>query len=427
MSSFALGLYHLFSRFGGGLARRTLDRRIAAGKEDVERVGERMGVPGLPRPEGPLIWFHAASVGESLSILDLVRRLRMQRPNIHILVTTGTITSARLMAARLPEGAMHQFYPLDVLVAVRRFLDHWQPDVALWTESELWPTMLSELRNRKIPTVLINARMSQKSFRGWKWAPIAAQRIIGGFDLILAQDKDTAERLKQLGAKPATLHLSGSLKDSAAPLPHDEAERKRIAARLAGTQVWCAASTHPGEEEIAVDAHARVRLTHPGLILILVPRHPDRGPEIAERLTAQGWRVGLRSQGEKIGQEQAIYVADTLGELGLWYRIAPVSFIGGSLVDAGGHNPYEPAALGSAILNGPYVSNFTDAYGRLSMTGGARRVSNAASLAASVTELLSPDAAAAMATAAWDVASAGADTLDRVADRLAPLLDRIDT
>ncbi len=427
MTSLALGLYHLVSRFGGGLARRTLDRRLAAGKEDAARVGERMGVPGLPRPEGPLAWFHAASVGESLSILDLVRRLRAQRPNLNILVTTGTITSARLMAARLPEGAVHQFYPLDVLVAVRRFLDHWRPDLALWTESELWPTMLRELRARGIPTVLINARMSQKSFRGWKWAPIAARNIIGGFDLILAQDKDTAERLKQLGATPATLHLSGSLKDSAAPLPHDEAERKRIAARLAGTPVWCAASTHPGEEEIAAAAHARVRLTNPGLLLILVPRHPDRGPDIAQALATEGWRVGLRSRGELIGQEQAIYVADTLGELGLWYRIAPVSFIGGSLVDAGGHNPYEPAALGSAIVHGPHVSNFTDAYGRLSAIGGARQVADADTLAASVTELLSPDAAAAMATAAWDVASAGADTLDRVADRLAPLLDRIET
>ncbi|WP_316013737.1 3-deoxy-D-manno-octulosonic acid transferase [Roseobacter sp. HKCCA0434] len=425
MPALSSGLYGLFSRFGGGYGQRLLARRVAEGKEDPARLDERLGHASVERPEGPLIWFHAASVGESLSLLDLLSRIRAGWPEIAILVTTGTVTSADLMRQRLPEGVLHQYYPLDFRAAVDRFLDHWRPDLVLWTESELWPTMLRRLHQRSIPALLINARMSEKSATRWRWAPGLVRATLRRFDLILAQDSDSRSRMIALGAPEGSTEVSGSLKDSATPLPHDEAARRDLAGRIAGRPVWCAASTHPGEEEIVVEAHRLARKAAPGLMLILVPRHPDRGPGIAVDLKADDWRVGLRSAGDRLDEHQEIYVADTLGELGLWYRLCPVSLVAGSLLPIGGHNPFEPAALGSAIIHGPHVDNFRDAYAQLSSAEAAVEVAGAADLAAAVADLVRPDRAAALATAAWDLSSAGAGTLDIVLERLGPRLDAV--
>jgi len=381
-----------------------------------------MGEAVTARPDGPLVWFHAASVGESLSVLDLIRRIETRWPQLRVLVTTGTVTSAQLMTSRLPDGAIHQFYPLDFKGPVRKFLDHWQPDLVLWTESEFWPTMLGEVKRRKLPLILLNARMSEKSAKTWRWIPSAGKRIVRHFDLIMTQDQATRDRLLRMGAMPDSVEVTGSLKDSAAPLPHDEDERKRISIKLGATPVWCAASTHPGEEVIIAQAHRLARRSAPGLALILVPRHPDRGPEIAAALVTDGWRVGLRSAGDEIREGIEIYVADTLGELGLWYRICPVSLVGGSLVAVGGHNPFEPAALGSAIVHGPHIANFAEAYRQLHAAGAAVEVSSAADLASTISDLVRPDRAAIMATAAWDLSSAGAGTLDRVLSLLTPVV-----
>ena len=422
MPSAGLGAYALFARYGERFGVRALDRRLEKGKEDEARVGERMGHAGQARPEGPLLWFHAASVGESLSLLDLIRRIELRWPDCTILVTTGTVTSAGLMASRLPGGAIHQYYPLDFVGPVTRFLDHWRPDLVFWTESEFWPTMLSEVKARGIPLILLNARMSEKSARAWRWAPAAARRIVRGFDLILTQDGATRERLQRMGAPADRIEVTGSLKDSAAPLPHDEAERKRLAGRIGAMPLWCAASTHPGEEEMVAQAHRLARRGAPTLGLVLVPRHPDRGPELAAMLAADGWRVGLRSRGEEPGPGVEIYVADTMGELGLWYRLCPLSFVGGSLMPIGGHNPFEPAALGSAIVHGPHVDNFTEAYRQLHAGRAAIEVTGPTELAGVVVDLIRPDRAAEMATAAWDLSSAGAGTLDRVLGLLAPVV-----
>ncbi|SOH92826.1 3-deoxy-D-manno-octulosonic-acid transferase [Monaibacterium marinum] len=422
MPSIGLGLYRMFSHMGEGFGRRALNKRLGLGKEDPERVAERMGIAGRPRPDGPLVWFHAASVGESLSVLDLIRRIELRWPELRVLVTTGTVTSAQLMASRLPENAIHQFYPLDFAQPVRSFLDHWQPDLVLWTESEFWPTMLAEVKRCKVPLILLNARMSERSAKTWRWAPAAAKRIVRSFDIIMTQDQATRDRLLRMGALPDCVEVTGSLKDSAAPLPHDDVERKRLNARLGATPVWCAASTHRGEETIVAQAHRLARRSAPGLALILVPRHPERGPEVASMLESDGWRVGLRSRGDDIQESDEIYVADTLGELGLWYRLCPVSMVGGSLVAIGGHNPFEPAALGSAIVHGPHIANFEDAYRQLHKAGAAVEVTGAADLAAAISDLVRPDRAATMATAAWDLSSAGAGTLDRVLSLLSPVV-----
>ncbi len=297
--SLLLRLYLAASRRSAGVARRALERRQAEGKEDAARLGERMGEAGRPRPDGQLAWFHAASVGEAASLIELLRRLQQTRPELTCLVTTVTVTSAQFLADRLPETCIHQYAPMDVLPWVRRFLDHWRPDLAVWTESELWPAMLCETHARGIPMLLVNARISNRSFRRWRLLGGMAPALLGRFDRILAQDDLAGEQLTLLGADPDRLTVEGSLKEGAAPLPYDEAERVRIARAFAGRPVWLAASTHPGEEEVALGAHGRARRALPMLALILAPRHPSRGDALAEMLRGQGLhrRAALEGRG----------------------------------------------------------------------------------------------------------------------------------
>jgi len=418
-----LGLYLALSRRAGGYARRRLKQRQAEGREDANRLDERMGIASRPRPEGRLVWFHAASVGEAASLLELLRRLGDERPDLTCLVTTGTVTSAQLLEGRLPECAIHQYAPLDVLPWVTRFLAHWRPDLAVWTESELWPATLYATHQQGVPMLLINARISQRSFRTWRLARGMARGLLRRFDRILAQDQLAAEQLTALGADPERLQALGTLKEGAAPLPYDDAERGAIARAFAGRPLWLAASTHEGEEAIAANVHLEVRRSIPNLAMILVPRHPDRGDAVADLLRERGLSVARRSKGEAIETHTDVYLADTLGEMGLWYRIAPVSFVGGSLVAVGGHNPFEPALLGSAILHGPFVRNFADAYARLAEAGAAVRVRDEGELSRALMTTLPPDRAAAMAAAAWGAVSEGAEVTDAVITEIAGFID----
>lgn len=420
-----LDLYLAWSARGArAFAERKLRERVEAGKEDPARLNERRGVAGLPRPGGPLVWFHAASVGESLAVLELIRRLLDEREDLHVLITTGTVTSAAVMADRLPERAIHQFAPLDAKPFVAGFLDHWTPDVAIWTESELWPTLVVETDARRIPMLLVNARMSKASHDKWRYARGVIRNMLSRFREALVQDHATMGYLRRLGLPGDRMRVLGTLKEGAAALPCNETERAALAADFAGRPVWLAASTHPGEEKLVLQAHRLARRSSPRLLLLLVPRHPDRGDEIAAMLQADGWRFTRRAAGEDPDEEAAVYLADTMGELGLWYRLAPISFVGGSLTSVGGHNPFEPAALGSAILHGPYVANFADIYRRLADAGAARLVSSPEKLAGQVTQLLSPEQAATMASGAWQVISDGADVTDRA---LALILDTLDS
>ncbi|MEM1274243.1 MAG: 3-deoxy-D-manno-octulosonic acid transferase [Pseudomonadota bacterium] len=416
-SSLALNLYLAFSARMTGMYERALQRRLAAGKEDESRLDERRGQAGRARPSGPLIWFHAASVGESIALLELTRRLVEEEPALHVLVTTGTVTSAEVMASRLPERAFHQFVPLDARAWVARFLDHWRPNLAVWTESELWPALIVETDQRDIPMLLVNARMSKSSHDRWRFVlRRMAQALLSRFCAAHVQDGVTAGYLRRLGLPEDRMEVTGALKEGAAALPHDEAERADFVSRLGGRPVWLAASTHPGEEAVVLAAHQKALRNNPRLLLILVPRHPQRGDEVAELLSKGGWSFARRSTEDDIDADTQVYFADTVGEMGLWYRISPISFVGGSLEPIGGHNPFEPAALGSAILHGPYVTNFVDIYQRLTKAHAARLVSGQDQLAQSVNDLLSPDRAAAMANAAWEVSSAGANVTDLAID-----------
>lgn len=370
------------------------------------------------------MWFHAASVGESLSLLELIRRLLDADPALRVLVTTGTVTSAAMLADRLPPGAVHQFIPLDFRPFVRQFLDHWKPDVAIWTESEFWPTLLTETHRRGVPMLLLNARMSMRSARRWRrFMPWAARRLMALFTAVQAQDRATGAALVRLGLPTGRLVVTGTLKENAPALPCHEPDRARFARMLADRPVWAAASTHPGEEDMVADAHSAAMRSIMRLLCILVPRHPNRGDAIAARLRKHGLSVAQRSRGEDPGPHTAIFLADTLGELGLWYRLAPVSFVGGSLVPVGGHNPYEPAALGSAILHGPHVDNFADIYRRLDTAGGAQVVTDTAGLAEALQYLSEPQHRAPMAYAAWEVGTASADVTNRALALIQSTLD----
>ncbi|MGF1544062.1 MAG: 3-deoxy-D-manno-octulosonic acid transferase [Parvularculaceae bacterium] len=400
-----------------------LDARRRAGKEDPDRLAERRGVAGPSRPAGRLAWLHGGSVGEALSLLPLAARLKAARPATQILLTTGTVTAARLIAARLPVGAIHQYAPIDRPAYVRRFLDHWRPDAAVFVEAELWPNMVLETRRRARFMALVNARMSPRSFENWRRRARAARCLLSAFDVVMAQDEANAARLT--GLLRRTVSGEANLKHAAPSPPTDEAAVAAFRAQIGPRRAWLAASTHEGEEEAAADVHAALVAGFDRLLTIIAPRHPVRADAVAAMLTARGLAVARRSADHEITPETDVYLVDALGELELFYRLAPVAFVGGSFVDVGGHNPLEPARLGSAILVGPHAHNFEDDYAALLDAGAAPRVADADELAHAVERLLKDEAARTrQAAAAADFARVrGATALDVVYGRLRPGLE----
>jgi len=525
MTSPALALYLAVSRLAGPIAGPLLRRRLARGREDAARLGERLGQAGLPRPEGRLVWLHGASVGEATSALPLVTALAGR--GLAVLVTTGTVTAAERMSALLPEGVLHQFVPVDTAMAVRGFLDHWQPDLAILMESELWPRLVTETAHRRIPMALVNARLSERSFRRWRLLPGMARELFSGFSTILTQDEASAARISDLGG---TAQHAGNLK-AMVELPEcDRQELDAIRELLGGRRLWLAASTHEGEEEAIIAAHRALsaasggapadgaapaggrkgeagsaqaeqeaaavavsaggmpgiamnagdvpgsraaravqdragksadtdRFMETGLpndamaagisvdsdasslasgtrptqivpesgtkpLLILAPRHPERSREIAELLVRAGLSFARRSAGEMPESGTDVWLADTLGEMGLWYRLAPIAFIGGSLVEVGGHTPFEPISLGAAVLHGPHVANFAPAYAALDGAGGAMGLSSPVELAAALRALMAdPDLAEGLRTRAREAHEAMLPDLDAILDELTALIE----
>ena len=361
-----------------------LARRQARGKEDAARLGERQGLAGLARPPGRLVWMHGASVGEALALLPLVERL--QALGFVVLVTTGTVTSARLLASRLPPWALHQYVPLDAGAYMRRFLAAWKPEMLVLTESELWPNMLLEARRADVGVALVNARVSARSFSRWTYAKGAIGALLGCIDVCLAQTPADAERLTQLGARRVS--VCGNLKYDAAPLPADAAALSALRAAIGARPCWVAASTHAGEEAMALAAHQSLAAAFPDVLTLIAPRHPARAEEIASFAAARGLTLARRSAGEPLDPRASAYLFDTMGELGLLYRLNAPVFMGKSLARGGGQNPIEPAILGAAIMHGPSVKNFADVYALLDNAGGARLVDGESALAAAVDELL---------------------------------------
>ena len=380
-----LGIYRNVTTVAGPFTPALLDWRRRRGKEDPARLRERMGIASLPRPAGRLAWLHGASVGESLAMMPLIERLIAR--GVKVLLTTGTVTSATILQSRLPKGAVHQFVPVDVPKYIERFLRHWQPNIVLVAESELWPNLICQVNAKGIPLVLVNARLSARSFERWQKLPWFIGSLLGKIDLCLAQSRDDATRLLRLGAP--RVQIAGNLKYDAPAPPVDAKAFAELTGMIGARPVWIAASTHDGEEEIAAGVHRRLAVRFPHLLTIVAPRHPRRAPAIAQMLEGQGLSYALRSAGTRIALRTSVYVADTMGEMGLFYRLGSVVFVGKSLAGYGGQNPIEPAKLGSAVLHGPHVGNFRDVYEVLDEAHGALAVPDADSLARALELLLS--------------------------------------
>lgn len=363
-----------------------LQKRQRRGKEHASRMGERLGLPSRNRPLGRLIWLHAASVGEAQSILPLLHRLSAARPDVHLLLTTGTVTSARFIENKLPGNAFHQFVPIDTPQAVNRFIRHWQPELAVWTESELWPNLILTARAAGCRMALINARMSRRSFDRWRRFPATIRQLLGCFDTVSAQGAEDAERLGILAGR----HIEnwGNLKYDAEPLPVDTDALDALRALSGSRPLWLAASTHPGEESLLADAQQRLLKEYPDALFLLIPRHPERGDSIAAALRMTGLSVAQRTLDEPILPSTQVYLADTLGELGLFYRLSGIAFIGGSLVPHGGQNPLEAARLDCALLAGPHTQNFLPIYQGLETAGALTRASTPEALSAAVSSSL---------------------------------------
>jgi 3-deoxy-D-manno-octulosonic-acid transferase len=404
-----LVMYRVAAQALAPAARLALHARVRTGKEDRTRLSERFGRTTLARPAGELIWIHGASVGECLSVLPLVENL-LRKPERSVLVTSGTVTSATLMRERLPERAFHQFVPLDSPAAVVRFLDHWRPQAGLFVDSELWPNLISSAHRRGLKLALINGRMSARAYAGWRRAPKSGRHLLSSFDVCLAQDDLSAERLRLLGAKD--VRVSGNLKADAPRPPADAARIDELQDAIGARPVLLAASTHPGEDETILPAHDALRRQHADLLTIIIPRHPARGAEIAMLCGTR--KFARRSEKQLPVPETAVYIADTIGEPPLFYRIAPFAFIGGSLVPHGGQNPLEAATLSRAVMAGPHTENFAGIYETIFAAQGDGRVHGCAEIVALAGRWFGdPESARRAGTGAADAATALGGALEK--------------
>lgn len=414
---FGLAAYRLATSALAPMAPLLLRRRILRGKEHSERTDERLGIASRPRPDGPLVWVHGASVGECVAALPLIDAM-LARDCCNVLVTSGTVTSAKIMSERLPARAIHQFVPVDTPAATARFLDHWKPQVGLFVDSDIWPNLVLGAKERGIRLALINARMSQRSFDSWRMAPATASVLLSAFEACLAQDEEIAGRFRALGARD--VRVLGSLKADAPALPVDPDKLAALREAVGTRPLLLAAQTHAGEEETILPAHDALRRTFPDLLTIIVPRHPSRGPDIA--ILCGSRNCCLRSSGKTPGADTAVYIADTMGELGLFYRLVHFAFVGGSLIRHGGQNPLEPAKLDCAVLAGPHTFNFTSAYEAIFSAQGAGRVNTAAEITATAEGLLKTPADA---IALGKAAASGARNLGGAVEKTIDIVEKL--
>ncbi len=393
--------------------------RAAKGKEDNSRRRERYGISDRSRPAGPLVWMHAASVGETNAVLPLVERIL--ESDIAVVLTTGTVTSAKVAEARLNGRVIHQYVPLDLKPAVSNFLDHWKPDLAIIAESEIWPMTILELGARRVPQVLVNGRLSDRSYASWKKRAFLAEALFENLAHVVAQSETDGERFASLGARPVT--VSGNLKVDTNPPPVDDQALAELKRQIGARRTWAAVSTHDGEEAIAGEVHALLKPRHPGLLSIVVPRHPDRADDIIRKMAAQGLKVARRSRREPVTSDTDVLLGDTIGEMGLYLRLTEIAFVGRSMTAEGGQNPLEPAMLDTAVLAGLNVQNFRESYQRLIDRGGAKLVRDSNMLAGAVNYLLkNPGVRRSMIAAGAATVAEMRGALDRTVKVLDPFI-----
>lgn len=417
----SVGLYRVATVLAGPVVRVILAVRRRRGKEHATRFRERLGYSGLARPVGRLIWFHAASIGESVSLLPVLSRIRSDYPDVAVLVTSGTVTSAAILSSRCPPGTLHQFVPVDVPGAVRRFLDHWRPDAAVWVESELWPNLVLQTAQRGVPMALINGRLSEKAARGWRRWPGLACRIGNAFRVCLAQSDRDAKHFRSVGF--SAVETAGNLKLAAPPPPVDAEAALRLRGDVGDRPVWIALSIHPGEDEAVAEAHQAVQSSVPNALCIAVPRHPERADGMRATFEARGLNVARRSRNEVLGSADVL-LADTMGELGTLMSVAVVAFVGKSLGVHGGQNPIEPAKAGLAVLFGPNMENFASLSEAMLEAGAAQCVTSADDLGRAVIKHLSDPSGAGRDAALF--MDQGAAVLSRTVDVVTGLLERSD-
>ncbi|MEC9022373.1 MAG: 3-deoxy-D-manno-octulosonic acid transferase [Pseudomonadota bacterium] len=414
--------YRAAATFGKPFINCVIKKRCREGKEDPTRIGERRGRPSQNRPKGSLIWIHAASLGESLSVLPLIGLLNSRFKKCNFLITTGTVTSAKMLSKRLPKNVIHQFVPVDCPQWVDSFLDHWQPSLAMWVESEFWPNLIKLTESRNIPMVLVNGRISPRSLQNWSRFPGTIASLLSGFKLCLAQSHTDMKNLRILGA--ANVQMLGNLKYASAPLPADTQIVTELKASFADRPAWLAASTHHGEEEFIINTHKKLSDKLPKLLTIIAPRHPIRGELIAELAANQGLTGQLRSRAKALRPNTDIYIADSIGELGVFYRVAPVSFIGGSLIPHGGQNILEAAKLGSAVIFGPFTENFNEITSEMVRTAAAVRIDKPAALVDAVYSLLTDASTRQSQTdMAKKIVLDQIEILENIGDQLLPIVE----
>ncbi|WP_273726973.1 lipid IV(A) 3-deoxy-D-manno-octulosonic acid transferase [Brucella gallinifaecis] len=393
--------------------------RASRGKEERARRSERYGKTGIARPQGPVIWAHAASVGESVAMAPLIESIAAT--GIHIVMTTGTVTSAKLVADQLGNQVIHQYAPLDLQPAVNNFLDHWKPDLVIGCESEIWPATVLSLGTRHIPQVLVNGRLSDRSFAAWQKRPELAEALFENFAHVIAQSELDGDRFRTLGARPVS--VSGNLKVDTAPAPADPQALATLQHQIGERRTWAAISTHDGEEEIAAEVHQMLKVRYPRLLTIIVPRHPNRAEAIENMLAEKGLKVAARSRGDVIDSDTDVLLGDTIGEMGLYLQLTEVAFIGNSLTKEGGHNPLEPAMMGTAVLTGKNVQNFRESFQRLIKNGGARVVKDRNMLAGAINFLFNnPEHLKTMIRAGADTVKDMRGALNRTLNSLEPFI-----
>lgn len=377
--------------------------------------------PRDPRPEGRLLWMHAASEAAMPALLQIAARLEREYQGARVLLTRGGDAERPL---RVPDHVILADLPPENIPAAEAFLDHWRPDVALWSNGHLRPALLTCAGRHDFPLILVDAEETALEEARWRWLPDMSRGVIAQFDLAYARTANAARRLTRLGMSAERIEITGPLQQSGQALNCDEEERAEVAAAIAGRPVWLAAMVMPGEIELVLRAHRLASRSTHRLLLILVPDDEDQGANYTAAARAAGFRVSVWSEGEMPGEATQILLADTRGDMGLWYRLSPIAFMASSLGEGlGGSDPYEPAALGSAILSGPETGRYRAAYERMATGHAARIVRDAEGLAAAVARLTAPDQAAAMAHAGWMLATEGAEATDRLIQTVSRALD----
>ncbi len=421
-------IYRYITQYSAPILHLILKYRVRNGKEHPLRVKEKQGIITLERNQSPLIWLHAASVGEAQSSLILINHLLDIHSDIEIIVTTGTLTSANMMKKKLPKRAFHQFAPLDHPLWVAKFLDYWDPKCIFWMESELWPNTLHEIKDRDIPAILINARMSARSYKGWLRFKKLAKDALRSFDLILSQTENDKHNFLQLGAHKVI--STGNMKFSASKLTVNKPDLHQLQQTLRNRPIWLYASTHSGEEKLACELHEKLKASIPDLLTIIVPRHPDRRDEIIEQTAHFNLNILLRGKQRSLPEKNTdIYIADTIGELGLFYRISSIACIGRSFSEdgGGGHNPIEAAQLGCAVLHGPNVQNLQDVFDGFSENNACIPLNNTQHFYETLLNLFMDEQALHKAqNTAYEYCMMENSIIDKVIVEIKPILDRID-